>query len=106
MSHRVQLTRRAYTDVDVLFAFVKRRSGVISAERWRDALFKRLSKLESTPEMWPQVDDPELEQHQLREYLFRYWRNVYRIFFRIDGEIVRIHRIRHSAQEGLMAEDI
>jgi len=101
----VQLTRRAYADIDELFAFVKRRSGVASAERWRDALFVRLSSLAATPGMWPLIDDPPLSEYQLREFLFRYWRHVYRVFFRVDGDVVRIHRIRHAAQDSLTAEN-
>lgn len=106
MAHALELTRRAYSDIGVLSAFVKERSGVSAAERWRDALFRRLSKLELMPEVWPLADDSDLAGTEVREFLFRHWRHVYRIMYRIDGEVVRIHRVRHASQDQLTAEDL
>ena len=106
MAHALQLTLRAYADIDVLFAHVKRRSGVTSAERWRDALFARLSVLEHQPGLWPLADEADLAASGLREFHFRRWRHVYRIFYRIDENVVRIHRIRHAAQDRLTPEDL
>ncbi len=106
MAHALELTRRAYSDIGVLSTFVKERSGVSAAERWRNALFARLSKLERMPEAWPLADEPDLAGTDVREFLFRHWRHVYRILYRIDGDVVRIHRVRHASQDRLTAEDL
>lgn len=106
MAFALQLTRRAYADIDHSFAFVKQRPGVAAAERWRDALFARLSALERQPEVWPPVDEPDLAALEVREFLFRHWRHVYRVWYRIDGEVVRVHRVRHAAQDRLAPDDL
>ena len=90
----------------MLFAHVKKRSGVASAQRWRDALLSRITKLEEQSEMWPLSEEPGLAALGAREFLFRRWRHVYRIFYLIDGNLVRIHRIRHAAQDRLTPEDL
>jgi plasmid stabilization system protein ParE len=59
VSFTLELTRRAYADIDLSFAFVTERSGISAARRWRNELFTRLSKLIETPETWPIVDEPE-----------------------------------------------
>ena len=106
MERTLELTRRAYADIDLLFAFVKERSGVAAAESWRNALYARLAKLGQMPEAWPHVDEPVLAELDVREFLFRRWHHVYRIWYRIDESVVRIHRVRHASQAGLSAEDI
>ena len=41
----LELTRKAYAHIDVLFAFVKQRSGRTSAERWREGLLSETAAL-------------------------------------------------------------
>ena len=106
MARTVELTRRAYADLDVLFAHVKNRSGVASADRWRNALLARLSKLEDQSDMWPLSEESDLAALGVHEFIFRRWRHVYRIFYMIDGNVVRIHRVRHAAQDRLPPEDL
>ena len=106
MTSALELTRRSYADIDVLFAFVKERSGIGAAQRWRNGLFTRLVKLENQPEIWPFVENEELSSLGFRECLYHHWRHVYRILYRIDGNIVRIHRIRSAAQDQLSSDDV
>lgn len=77
----IELTKRAYHDMDVLFNGVKKRSGVESAERWRNGLIKRVSALEKDGNMWPLTEEPALLECDIHECIFRRWRHVYRIFF-------------------------
>jgi len=106
MACALELTRRAFADIDAHFTFVKARSGRAAAERWREALFQRLSALQTQPEMWPLAEEPDLADAGVHEFLFRRWRYVYRILFRVDGEIVRVHRVRSAFQDRLTADDV
>ena len=56
--------------------------------------------------MWPLADEASEVGFELRELLYRRYRYVYRILYRIDGDIVRIHRIRSAAQDRLTADDL
>ena len=105
MIRSLRIARRASADVDVLFAFVKKRSGPATAERWRNQLFNRLTSLEEHAGVWPSVEDQELADLGFRECLFRYYRHVYRIFYTIEGGMVHVRRIRSAAQDQLAVEE-
>jgi|GEM_PF-3393777 len=106
MTFALALARLAHTDIDAQFTFVKKRSGRTSAERWREALFKRLSTLQSNPEVWPLADEPALADAKVRMFLFRRWRYVYRVLFRLSGQEVQILRVRSAFQDSLGPDDL
>jgi plasmid stabilization system protein ParE len=102
----VQLKRSAYTDIGELFGFVLERSGAKSANSWRTALFQRLDTLGERADIWPLTDDEELAALDVREFLFRRNRFVYRIFYKIEEEHVLVHRIRSASQDQLTPGDL
>jgi len=106
MTFALELTRLANADIDVLFTYVKQRSGRTSAERWREALFQRLNSLQLQPEIWPLAEEPALADANVREFLFRRWRYVYRILFRVRGDAVQILRVRSAFQDSLGPDEI
>jgi hypothetical protein len=69
------------------------------AARWYAGLWKAIAKLAKMPERHP-VAEEESEQFglTLRQMLYGRRRGVYRILFSIEGDVVYLHYIRHSAQ--------
>jgi plasmid stabilization system protein ParE len=102
----VELSILANADIDALFAFVKRRSGTVAAERWRSALHKRLQNLGTVYHVWPLSENPALADAKVRECLVRRYRYVYRVLYRVEGEAVQILRVRSAFQDELGLEDI
>jgi plasmid stabilization system protein ParE len=106
VAFQVQLLRRAYADIDELFAFICQTVSAASATKWRDQLMARVNSLEENPVRYALADDADDYGIELREMLFGRQRHVYRILFTIDGQTVNIHRVRHAAQDRLSPDDI
>ena len=106
MSRPVELSRLANADIDVLFAFIKRRSGTVSAERWRSVLFKRLESLGTDYSLWPLSEVAALANANVRECLVRRYRYVYRVLYRVESQAVQVLRVRSAFQDEIGLEDI
>ena len=106
MISSVRLKRRAFADVDELFTYVKDRSGLSTAKSWRDGLLARIASLKDNALTWALSEDKDIAALGYRELLYRRYRYVYRIFYRVVGDEVFVHRIRSAFQDGLSAEDL
>jgi plasmid stabilization system protein ParE len=104
--YHVQLLRRAYADLDGLFAFISRSVNAASATKWRNGLMAKVDTLAQNPERYPLADDAADLGLELREMLYGRHRHIYRILFTIDGQTVNIHRVRHAAQDRLSPGDV
>jgi plasmid stabilization system protein ParE len=102
----VRTSRRADADLDNHFSFIRKRSSTASAERWRDGLLRRLRDLAEDPHMWPMADEAAEAGIEVREFLYRRYRYVYRLLYRIEGNVIRILRIRSAAQDRLPPDEI
>ena len=98
MSYRVVITARAKADAIEAFRWIAERSPEAAA-RWYEALEQAIATLSDMPERCPVAED-EFEQLgiTLRQLLSGRRHGVYRILFSIDGEIVTLHYVRHSAR--------
>jgi plasmid stabilization system protein ParE len=105
VTHLIRTARRADADLDNHFAFIRKRTSGQSAEKWRDGLFRRLQQLADDPHMWPLADEAADAGFELREILYRRYRYVYRVLYRIEGSVIRILRIRNAAQDRLTPDE-
>ena len=104
MNFTIHTSRRADSDLDSHFTFIKKRTSVQSAERWRDGLLRRLQVLKDDPLVWPLADEAADAGFEIREFLYRRYRYVYRLLYRIEGDVIRILRIRSAAQDRLQPD--
>ena len=77
------------------------------AEHWfngLEAAIQTLGRFPARCPLAPENSSPDYE-HELRQLLYGERRNQYRILFWIDGDLVRIFRIRHSARRWLHEGD-
>ena len=106
MSRTVHINRRASRDLGELLDYVRHRSGSVSAERWADGILARIGTLKRDAEVWPLSENAGLAESDVREMLYRRSRFVYRIYYRIVGEEVFVHRIRSAFQDHLQPDDL
>ena len=66
----------------------------------------KIRTLANNPERWPLADEAESLNLDLCVVLYGRGRQVYRVLFTIDGDIVNIHRVRRAAQDWLTEADI
>ncbi len=98
MSYHVVVTARARADAVQAFRWIADHSPD-SAARWYVGLEKAIAKLSSMPERHPTAEDESQQLGvTLRQMLYGRRRGIYRLLFSIDGDIVTLHYVRHSAQ--------
>ncbi len=96
MSYRVLFTPRA--DALEAFRWIGERSPTAAAH-WYAGLEKAIAMLGEFPERHPVAEEEsELLGLKIRQMLYGRRRGVYRILFSIEGDIVYLHYVRHSAR--------
>ena len=97
MAYRVRLTPRAAGDADAIYRRVTVEAP-LAGPTWYAKLIRTLQSLDTFPERGQIVRDLSSSQHLVRRILFGRKPNVYRIYYNIEGETVRILHIRHGAR--------
>ena len=97
MAYRVRLTPRAAGDADAIYRRVTVEAP-FAGPRWYGRLIETLRSLDTFPERGQIVKSLSRSEHLVRRILFGRKPNVYRIYYSIEGETVRILHIRHGAR--------
>ncbi len=72
-----------------------------TAARWLDRFRAALRRLDTNPQRCPRAREHRKVPVELREILFGRRPNVYRVIFLIDGDTVRVLRIRRAQRRPL-----
>ncbi len=104
MSFRVTAHRRAEEDVAQVATWLASQS-LEGAARWLDAYDNMIDQLRDSPLSFGLAPENEMVDSEIRQALFKTRRGrVYRAVFSIEGDEVRVLRIRSPGQ-GLIASD-
>jgi plasmid stabilization system protein ParE len=105
-AYRVIVLARADRDVRSIFAWLWSHSPK-GAERWLAAFESAKEKLTEDPARLALIPENVRSSHELRHVLFKTRRGrVYRAIFTIDGEEVRVLRVRRPAQRPIRGRDL
>ncbi|HXX14819.1 MAG TPA: type II toxin-antitoxin system RelE/ParE family toxin [Candidatus Eremiobacteraceae bacterium] len=98
MKYRVELTKRAWTDLRAIYDFIEAESSS-KAFQWFNRLSEAIYSLEDFPERGSRA--PELRE--LRQLLFGAKPDGYRVIYMVDKKkrIVMVLHIRHAARRAL-----
>jgi plasmid stabilization system protein ParE len=106
MSYEVRILARAQQDFESYVAWITERSPQ-GAERWVASFEAALTQLERNPFVAPIASETEELQEEIRNIMFRTKAGrPYRALFLVEGNVVRILRIRGSGQPPVTREDI
>lgn len=105
MNYRVVLQRIALNDLHAAHAWAARRARA-AADRWLDRFQSALRTLDTRPDRCPLARESSKVDFELREFLFGRKPNVFRVIFVIDGETVRVLRIRRAQRRFLTQRQI
>jgi hypothetical protein len=105
MRYRVVLQRLAIDDPDVALSWAAQKAPV-TARRWLDHFNHALQTLDSNPHRCPLAREHRKVNLPLREIPFGKKPNVNRAIFLIDGETVRVLRIRRAQRRSLTSGEI
>lgn len=105
-NHQIVLQTRASQDLEEAYLHAARRAP-LTATSWVNRFHEALRTLESNPERCPLApENRKTARAELREFLFGRRPNIFRVIFFVDGNIVRILRIRRAARRLLSYRDI
>jgi plasmid stabilization system protein ParE len=105
MTYRVILQRLAIEDLDDAFAWAAQKAPITAARRL-GRFHAALQRLDSNPQRCPRAREQSKLDAELREVLFGKRPNVYRVVFLIDGDTVRVLRIRRAQRQPLTRNEI
>jgi plasmid stabilization system protein ParE len=107
MTYRLITLRRAEVDVRTISAWIAERSPS-GAARWLDAYEAALERLCRAPESYGLADeDGAVPDCTLRQFLFKTKRGrTFRGIFIVEGDEIRVLRVRGSAQRPLSPDDL
>lgn len=97
MAYRVRLTPRAAGDADAIYRRVTVEAP-FAGPRWYGRLIETLRSLDTFPERGQIVKSLSRSERMVRRILFGRKPSVYRIYYSIEGDTVRILHIRHGAR--------
>ncbi|MCH9652579.1 MAG: type II toxin-antitoxin system RelE/ParE family toxin [Planctomycetes bacterium] len=101
MTFRVELSRRAETDIKRIYAYI-RKHGPADPKTWKDRLKQKLSNLEQFPEACSFAPENEYSRQELRQALY----GPFRIIFTTREQTVFVISIRHAARLFLQSDEI
>lgn len=102
----VVIQPRAFADIRRVVGWIADRVSPASAARWQAALGRAIESLADNPERCPLADEAADLGVELRELLHGRGRQVYRVLFTIDKDVVNVHRVRHAAQDWIGEGDL
>jgi plasmid stabilization system protein ParE len=105
MAHQVRISAKALADVEEALAWLAERSPQ-AAVRWHAGLMEKVESLANNPEGCPLAVEAKMLGVELRELLFGKRRGVYRILFKVEGDVVNVVHVRHRARDWLKPEEL
>jgi plasmid stabilization system protein ParE len=96
MEDKVRLTDAAYEQIDNIVAHIARDSSA-AAQHWRINLFREIDALQYFPLKHGLAPEAERAGTDLRQTFF----GMYRILYRVRGEVVTVHGVRHGRRRAL-----
>ena|SRR5437867_2123265 len=105
MEYRFRLAAKAVADAEEAHAWIARHS-VQGAAKWYVELFDAIDSLKTFPARCSLAPESEAVDVEVRQLLYGKRRNVYRVLFTVQGDVVHILRIRHSARQFLTPDEL
>jgi len=103
--YRVIVQRLARADLREAYGWAAKRAPQTAA-RWLDRFEKALQTLERQPQSRPLARESKRADVEVREFLFGKRPYVFRSLFTIEGDAVRILRIRRAQRRSLSTADL
>ena len=102
MPYQIEWSTKAELDVDRVLLWFQGQRASDAAAHWLKGLREQVRSLQNNPERCPMASEAEDVGLPIRELLF----GRYRILFQVEGDIVRISHVRHSARDRFGLGDV
>ena len=107
MAYRVEVARRAESDLEELYLWVVERAAQQGA-RWFNGLERAVLSLDQHPKRCPVAPESVDPDRPVRVLTYGRRPHAYRIFFTVDddAEVVRVLHVRRGARQRPIAEEL
>lgn len=110
MAFRVEVSPRAFDDLDALADYIQSHGGFERAEKWFDEMIAAIASLKDMPGRCPVADESEDLGQEVRFLLYGKRSHMYKVYFSVQGQTqtsgtVRVLHVRHWARHGLTADE-
>jgi plasmid stabilization system protein ParE len=107
MSYRITITQVAERDIRQALTWWRDNRSSEQAERWYNKIYPAIATLSKQPDRCPLAPETDLLPTGLRQLHFGVSRKAtHRIVFTIEGQEVKVVRVRHFAQRELALDDL
>jgi plasmid stabilization system protein ParE len=104
-THTNLISPRAFDEIEEVIDILCSYSGDV-ARRWYTRLLDQLKSLTWLPERFPLAPEDNWYRSGIRQVVFGKRRSAPRILFRIDGNLVRILRVRYGQRDVIPPGDL
>ena len=105
MTYHVEIGPRAADDIRHAYRWLLERAPE-AAVRWYDGLSEAIQSLESNPERCPLAPEGTFFNKKIHQLLYGHRPSIYRVLFLVTAQRVHVLRVRHGAQQYLLATDL
>jgi plasmid stabilization system protein ParE len=104
MSHEIEYTENALREIGETYLWIKR-SGDLTASRWREDLIRQIDSLGVHPERHRLAPESPRFTKEIRQLLFRKRRSQFRVLYTIVGKRVVVLSFRHHSRQPLSGDE-
>jgi len=105
MSRVVVIQRQAFAALGRISRSIGMTVSPIAGMRWLALARANINALATNADQWPEADEAQELNIELKCRLFGRRRHVYRILYTIEENEVLVHFVRHATQDKLTEED-
>jgi len=106
MKYVVELSQQAQSDIRAIGRWLEAHRSIEISDRWMRAFARIIVQLETDPSRFPFAEEAADLGVQLRVHHLGSKTSGYRIIFVVNGQTVRVARVRHAARDSLTGGDI
>ncbi len=111
MAFRVEISPRAFNDLDEIAEYIKQRSSFEQAEKWFNRIIAEIRTLELSPHRCHLAEESEELGQQVRVLLYGKRNHRYKVYYSVQGTTpstgaVRVFHVRHWARRSLDADQL
>lgn len=111
MAFRVEISPRAFNDLDEIARYIKRQSSFERAEEWFNGIMTALRTLEDLPRRCRVADESQALGREVRLLLYGNRNRKYKVYYSIRQKTpstgtVQVFHVRHWARKSLTTDQL
>jgi plasmid stabilization system protein ParE len=111
MAFRVEISPRAFNDLDEIARYIQQQSSFEQAEEWFNGIMAAIQTLEDMPSRCPVADESEELGQEVRLLLYGKRNRKYKVYYSIRKRTVstgtvQVFHVRHWARSSLNTDQL